>query len=278
MQRSRVMKWSFVVLLMAIPFSGAVVAQAQPAAVTVTVLHALPGFTADVYVNGELTLSGFEPETATDPFELPAGRYLIEIRDVGADPSSEPALAGTVRLVAGSNVSIIAGLTEDGEPELNVFRNPTERVPAGRTRLIVRNVADVASIRVVLKEDQIGSVAHGEERIRQLPEGGPFALEATVGGDVAIGVDDFVLDEGTVAIVYAVGSQEQGTLDFMFQSLSRLQSSPTSVLTGDGGLATTGRYPAWALGTMLLSTALGLASAIVMVRRRSTGGSASRSR
>jgi hypothetical protein len=130
---------------------------------------------------------------------------------------------------------------------------------------------------VVLKGSRIGSVAHGEERIRQLPEGGPYALEATVGGDVAIGVDDFVLEEGTVAIVYAVGSQEEETLDFMFQSLSR-QSSPTSVLTGDGGLATTGRYPAWALGTVLLSTALGLASAIVIVRRRSTGGSASRSR
>ncbi len=83
-------------------------------------------------MNGELTLSGFEPETATDPLELPPGRYVIEIRDVGADPTSEPALAGSVRLRTGQNLSIIAGLSVAGEPELNVFKNPLSPVPPGR--------------------------------------------------------------------------------------------------------------------------------------------------
>src|SRR5438093_3900940 len=104
-------------------------AQANPVTATVTVLHALPGFTADVYVNGKLTLSGFKPETATDPLALPPGRYKIDIRDVGAEPTAKPVLSGAVTLTAGQNLSIIAGLTAQGDPELNVFQNDLTRVP-----------------------------------------------------------------------------------------------------------------------------------------------------
>ncbi len=262
----------FLVLVVAVataPVWAAFEAQAAPATATVTVLHALPGFTADVYVNGKLTLSGFKPETAAGPLELPAGRYRIEIRDVGADPTSEPALAGTVTLKAGDNLSIIAGLTVDGDPQLNVFRNALTRVRPGRTRLIVRNVADVASIGVRLDGKRVfGSVPHGDQQKAQLAPGGPHKLEATVSGDVAIGAEDLVLKEGTVGIVYAIGSAKAGTLDFMFQTIRDLQSSPSSVLTGDGGLATRPALPAWALATMMLA-ALGLGVATVLGRRRS---------
>jgi hypothetical protein len=54
----------------------------------------------------------------------------------------------------------------------------------------------------------------------------------------------------------------------MFQTIRKLQSSPTSVLTGDGGLATLPVFPAWALATILLA-ALGFGVAIVLDRRRS---------
>jgi hypothetical protein len=264
---------AFLVLVVALamaPVLLAFEAHAQPATTTVTVVHALPGFTADVYVNGELTLSGFEPETATDPLELPAGRYRIEIRDVGADPTSEPALAGTVTLKAGENLSIIAGLTVDGDPQLNVFRNALTRVPPGRSRLIVRNVADVASIGVRLDGKRVfDSVPHGDQQKAQLEAGGPYQVEATVSGDVAIGPEDLMLQEGTVGIVYAVGSADGGTLNFMVQTIRGLHSSPTSVLTGDGGLATPPGFPVWAIATMMLA-ALGLGVAAVLGRRRSS--------
>jgi hypothetical protein len=89
-----------------------------------------------------------------------------------------------------------------------------------------------------------------------------------VSGDVAIGAEDLMLQEGKVGIVYAVGSARRGTLDFMFQTIRELQSSPTSVLTGDGGLATSPLVPGWALATMTLA-ALGLGVATVLGRRRS---------
>lgn len=156
----------------------------------------------------------------------------------------------------------------DGDPQLNVFRNALTRVPPGRARLIVRNVADVASIGVRLDGKHVfGSVPNGDQQKAQLA-GGPYQLEATVSGDVAIGAQDLMLQEGTVGIVYALGSARGGTLDFMFQTIRGLQSSPTSVLTGDGGLATTPAIPAWALVTMMLA-ALGFGVATLLGRRRS---------
>ena len=268
MKRPGLFRMTLVLVLALVPLGTAVGVQAQQATATVTVLHALPGFTADVYVNGELTLSGFEPETATDPLELPPGRYAIEIRDVGADPSSEPALAGSVRLRTGQNLSIIAGLSETGEPELNVFKNPLAPVPPGRTRLIVRNVADVPSIGVVLDGDRVfRSVGHGDERTADLKAGGPFELEATMSPEVVIGPEDLRLEEGTVAIVFAVGSEEQGTLNFMFQSIRGLQSAPQNVLTGDAGLASRPGMPVWAV-TMVTLAAIGLGWGTTTLLRR----------
>ena len=39
----------------------------------------MPGLTVDVYVNGDLTLEDFAPDTVTDELELPAGDYDIAI-------------------------------------------------------------------------------------------------------------------------------------------------------------------------------------------------------
>ena len=42
---------------------------------TVYVVHAIPGVTVDVYVNGKDTLPGFTPGTVAGPLSLPAGSY-----------------------------------------------------------------------------------------------------------------------------------------------------------------------------------------------------------
>jgi hypothetical protein len=260
------------VLLAATPAWGAL---AKPAPAIVTVLHALPGFTADVYVNGDLTLSGFEPETATDPLELPAGEYTIEIRDVGAAPDSDPALEGTATLSAGQNVSIIAGLTNDGDPALNVFVNDLARVPAGQSRLIVRNVADAPSFGVRLDGDLVfKKVPNAAEATKQVAAG-VYSFKTTPSSGSRIGPQELVLEEGTAGIVYTVGSAKDGTLDLMFQTIQGLQNSPSSVLTGDGGLAAPPGFPAWATVTMVLAVLFLIGSVTALVRRRTESDRAS---
>jgi Domain of unknown function (DUF4397) len=253
-------------ILVSMPATIAV-AQARGTA-TVTVLHALPEFTADVYVNGDLTLSGFEPHTATDPLELPAGEYTLEIRDVGAAPDSEPALSGTVDLEGGQNLSIIAGLTVEGEAALNVFDNDVTRVAPGRSRLVVRNVADVASFGVRLDGDLVFRRVPNSDEAAAEVRAGVYEFEGTLEGAAAVGPEELVLEEGTAGIVYTVGSTEAGTLSLMFQTIQGLDASPSTVLTGTGGLASPSGFPVWATAAMAAALLGVVGSSAALIRRR----------
>lgn len=53
---------------------------------TVSVLHAVPGLTVDVYANGDELLPDFKPGTLTEPQELPAGSYDLKVFPVAPTP------------------------------------------------------------------------------------------------------------------------------------------------------------------------------------------------
>src|SRR3954471_2267731 len=94
--------------------TNTVVASAQTATGTVTVVHGLRGVVADVYVDGTLALPAFEPERVTDPIALPAGPHRVEIRLAGAAPTDPPAVTGDVDVTADAFQSIVAHLDSAG--------------------------------------------------------------------------------------------------------------------------------------------------------------------
>src|SRR6476646_6009607 len=85
-----------------------VVASAQTATGTVTVVHGLRGVVADVYIDGALALPAFEPERVTDPITVPAGPHHVEIRLAGTPATSPPAVTADVEVVADARQSIVA--------------------------------------------------------------------------------------------------------------------------------------------------------------------------
>ena len=58
-----------------IAVSAAIPASAADGDASLSVLHAVPGVTVDVYVNGALTLDDFTPGTLAGPLPLAAGTY-----------------------------------------------------------------------------------------------------------------------------------------------------------------------------------------------------------
>jgi hypothetical protein len=250
--------------------AGAGAALAQPLGATVTVLHGLPAFTADVYVNGELTLDGFEPLDSTDPFELAEGEYTIEIRDVGAAPDSEPALEATANVVGGTNVSVVPHLTADGSPTVSIFSNDFSPVGPGNGLFVARHVAGAPALDFLVDGDSTLTGLSSQKEGRTTLPAGSHTLEVVAEGsaDALLGPIDFTLQEGTAQAIYVVGSAEDQTLDVMTQTIPDLQSPPAAVSTGDGGLADQRGVPWWMAAAMVAFAAGAIASGAVMVTHR----------
>lgn len=214
-------------------------ASAQSDTGTVYVVHGVPGATVDVYVNGDPTLEGFEPGTITDPLDLPAGSYDVEIYPAGADASSEdPLISGSADLEAGANVSLVAHLDADGNPTLGAFANDTSTLDAGQARLTVRHTAAAPAVDILAGGDPVfEGVENGQEGVADLPAGTVRAAVALAGtDDVVLGPERVDLQEGVNTIVYAIGSADEGTLGLLVQPISGLHDAPSGVESGTGGL------------------------------------------
>jgi hypothetical protein len=249
-------------------------ASAQTTTGTVTVLHGIPDVPVDVYVNGELTLPDFQPETVTDPLELPAGNYSIEIRPAG-DEAADPILEGSTDLPGGANASIVAHLTADGEPELTVYVNDIAPTAAGQGRLVIRHDAAAPAVDVLVDGqpvDGFTGLTNPNEAQADLPAGTLNAAVAATGTtDPVIGPTDVPVVEGQATIVYAVGSLEDGTLTALVQTISGLHTPPGEVATGNSGLAadesSSNANGLWVAAGAIAVLGLGTGTALVRVRR-----------
>jgi hypothetical protein len=236
---------------------------------TVTVVHGVPDLTVDVYVNDDLTLESFEPGRVTDPLTLPAGDYELAIRPAGADPDSDPAIAGSASLPAGADASIVAHLDADGEPMLSVFVNDTDRLDAGQARLTVRHTAAAPAVDVLADDAALVSgLGNPDEASTEVPAGTYEVAVAPEGTtDAVLGPTDLTLEEGNSYAVYAIGSADDGTLDLLVQTSSGYHSNPAGVPAGTGGGASDA-LPAWVLALSAAGAASALLAGARLVRAR----------
>ena len=221
------MRRTFALLALIAVATAAMLGSGGPAAAqadtgTVTVIHGVPGVTVDVYVNDDLTLEDFEPETVTDPLELPAGDYTVDIRAAGADPSEAPIITGSTTLPAGANATLIAHLTADGHARRSACSSttppPPRRVRAGwscATPLPPRpsTCSPVAAA-------VISGLENPDEETLSLPASTVSASVAAAGTtDPVIGPVDVPVVAGQVTIAYAIGSLEDDTLGAVVQTI-----------------------------------------------------------
>lgn len=250
-------------------------ASAAEAEATVSVLHAVPDLTVDVYANGEELIPDFAPGTLTDPLTLPAGTYDLQVFADGDNPdNAEPAIeAQGVEVPAGANATVVAHLDADGNPVLTPYVNDVSATEAGQARLVVRHTAaappvDVRADGEVLFPD----LANPDEASGDVPAGS-YSADVTLAGEnqAVLGPADVQLAEGTSTIVYAWGSAEAGNLDLAVQTIDGLHSAPSGVPGGETGAAAMGDgAPLWAFGLGAASLlALGVAGTrLVPARNR----------
>lgn len=241
---------------------------------TVSVLHGVPGLTVDVFANGEELIPGFEPGTLTDPLSIPAGTYDIAIFPEGEGPDGDPAIeASGVEVPAGVNATIVAHLSEDGEPTASVFVNDVSELAAGQARVTVRHTAAAPAVDVrVNGTPTFEGLTNPNEASADVDAGTIEADVVLAGTDtVALGPAELELAEGTSTIVYAWGSAEDENLDLAVQTIDGLHGEPDGVPGGEAGLAADNNSMTvlWMLGFVGAMIAV---LAAIIVRRRVTVG------
>lgn len=253
---------------------GTTAALAQPQATggqaTVSVLHAVPGLTVDVYAGDDELIPNFTPGTLTDPMKLDAGSYDIKIFADGEGPDGKPAIEKKVDVPADANATLVAHLTADGKPTLDAFVNDTSKVPAGKARLTVRHVAAAPAVDVRAGGKPVFTDLVNPKEAKGEVAAGTVKADVTLAGTdtVVLGPADLNLAEGSNTVVYAWGSANDKNLALKTQTLTGMHSAPGGVPAGESGQAAAShnsRLPVGALGLGALSL---VTAAAVTVRLR----------
>jgi len=257
-----------------VALAGIAPANAATDVAQLSVLHAVPGLTVDVYVNGDLTLDNFEPGDLAGPLELPAGTYTVAITASDAADASSPAIGPVdLPLEAGKNYTAAAHLDAAGAPTATLFTNDISTVGAGEGRLTVRHVAAAPAVDILAGGTAvITNLSNPDESLLTLPAGTVSASVAATGTtDPVIGPADVNVAEGTNTIVYAWGSLTDSNLALAVQTVGGLHSNPDGIPAGSAGLVATNQ-PAdsagWWFGGAALALVLGISAAAVYGTRR----------
>ncbi|OMH23269.1 hypothetical protein BKD30_13015 [Tersicoccus phoenicis] len=232
-----------------------------------SVLHAVPGVTVDVYVDGALTLNDFTPGTLAGPLPVPAGSHQLAITAANATNASSP-IIGPVKadLKAGGDYTAVANLDAGGKPTANLFANDTSMVPAGQARLTVRHVAAAPAVDVLAGgKAVVKGLTNPKEASLEVPAGTVSAAVALAGTTKPVlGPADLSLGEGTTTIVYAWGSAAKGDLALATQTVGGMQQNPNGVPAGTTGAAA---EPSPGLAVGAVAGLAAVAGALVLSRR-----------
>ncbi|HWM59863.1 MAG TPA: DUF4397 domain-containing protein [Pseudonocardia sp.] len=241
-------------------------AQAQETG-TVYVVHGIPNTPVDVYVDGQRALDDFAPGTSQGPLQLPAGGHQVALFAADApDGSGSPVLSANADLPAGANVTLVAHLSESGQPAITPFVNDVSSVPAGQARLVVRHTAAAPAVDVLAAGSPvISGLTNPNEKALEVPAGTvPASVAAAGTTQPVIGPTNLDLQEGTATFVHAIGSLQDSTLGVVAITVSDLHSAPSGVPSGaPSGAPYEPGLPGW----LLLSSAAGVLLLGLSVRR-----------
>ncbi|MDN3285574.1 DUF4397 domain-containing protein [Streptomyces thermocarboxydus] len=236
----------------------------------VSVVHGIPGMTADVYANGDELLAGFEPGTVTEPQSLTAGSYDIQIFEAGQGPDGKPALEKTVEVGEGDAATIAAHLSADGKPQLTAFADDVSKVDAGKGRLTVRHIAAAPAVDVRAGGQPVFTGLTNPNEDSAVVDAGTVDADVVLAGTdtVAIGPAEVNVAEGAGTVVYAWGSAEGKNLALATQKFSGMDSMPKGVHAG-GGAAVSANSTTWTPGWAAAGGAVAVAG--VLAARRFAG-------
>ncbi|BCJ73737.1 hypothetical protein CS0771_32810 [Catellatospora sp. IY07-71] len=228
---------------------GLPAAAADAATSAVYVVHGIPATPVDVYVNGKATLRDFQPGTVAGPLDLPAGSYDIDLTKPGDPVTSAIVSVQDAAVPGGANLSVVAHLDDAGAPKITAFVNDVSAVPAGKARLIVRHTAAAPAVDIRAGGTAVISGLANPDEAEIEVDAGTISADVVLAGTstVAIPATDLTLAEGSVTVVYAIGSAEAKSLALVTQVIEGAYSAPSGVEAGEAPLPAPSAAGGWAV-------------------------------
>lgn len=195
----------------------------------VTLVHGIPGangFPVDITVarskSNTAVFRGVTYGTVAGPLDLLPGTYSLAIRVAGSSPTSTPALAGSLKVGAGTNQSVVAHLTEAGAPTVSIFQNDVSATGSGNARVTVRHLAQAPAVDVIVNGslELISALSNPGEATAVVPAD-VYNVRVTDAGTNTVTAfqGDLPLAANATTIVYAVGSLGGGSFTPLVQVL-----------------------------------------------------------
>ncbi len=184
---------------------------------TLFVTHGIPGddgiFLVDIEVSGlGCAIPNLAFGTIVGPLELPASTYDITIHEGGTDCGNPVLGPITDTFEEGQNVSLVAHLTESGDPTVSKFFNDFTKVAFGRNRVIVHHTAAAGDVDVIFgrrpksRSLAINSLSNGQQVGAELGFGPQFlTIAGAAGGPTVLGPAKLWLRPWRVTLAFAVG-------------------------------------------------------------------------
>ena len=225
------------------PAQAAVPAEsAAPGTASVSVMHAIPGLTLDISVDGRVVVDDFMPGTLLGPLKLAAGTHTVDISasnplELGGSANGSPlpsiALSGsaTVTVTANRSFTAVAHLTDAGKPTATLFNDDTTPLAPGQGRLTVRHVAAAPAVDVLANGAvAVAGLTNPGQAVLDLPVGTISAVVAAAGTTAPLlGPADVAISPRNNTIVYAWGSLADGNLGLYVQNVRTRAAAPASV-------------------------------------------------
>ncbi len=258
----------FVMLAALVPLAG-VSAQGEQA--RIRVVHASPDApNVDIWVNGSVAVSNLAFNTATDYIALAAGDYDIAVTPTGGT-AADAVIEATVTLASGMDYTV-AAVGQVAEIAPLVLEDNNAAPAAGKAHIrVVHASPDAPNVDV--------AVAGGPVLIENLAfptasdylpvDAGSYDLDVRPTGTetVAIDINGFMAEAGTIYTVFATGLLADGSLGVLplvdaTNPASTTTPAPSMPASGAGGTATDGSA----------TTSWLIAFAAVMAVTMATGG------
>lgn len=213
---------------------------AQSAA-DLTLVHGIPGATVDLSVDGTVVIPSFEPGSLANISSF-AGQTLQNVT-ITDDTSGDVVIGPIASLVipeSGSH-SIVAHLDDAGTAVLSTFENNTDATTTGDARLTLRHTAETGAVDLIVGADRpIVGATNGQSAELELDAGALTGAEiAPTGGAAIAAIATLDLQADTNTIVYAIGSVDDDTLDFVVQAVDLDTAAAATTTTVAGATTTT---------------------------------------